>query len=171
MSNLFLALWPTQRVREQIEVVSGQISAESGRRHHPQDLHMTLLFLGSATAEKMASIEQVAETISFAPFALKLQQIELWQRPHLLCVTPKEGPEPLVQLVNRLRQGLAECGVKTEDRPYRSHVTLIRKVLAPISCPSECAIDWPVSHFVLATSATGPNLPRYRILKSWPADS
>jgi RNA 2',3'-cyclic 3'-phosphodiesterase len=41
----FFALWPDRQVREALSTLSRSLSA-GGRPHHPDDLHMTLVFLG-----------------------------------------------------------------------------------------------------------------------------
>ena len=132
---------------------------------------MTLLFLGQVARPQMACIEQVADRMVLMPFSVQLKQVELWQRPRLLCATASQTPDPLAELVSSLQAGLAECGFKPEARPYRPHVTLIRKVRRSSPFELEKPINWSVSRFVLATSSADPGIPRYRILKSWPTGS
>ena len=169
--RLFFALWPDEEVQAELAALCQQLSPESGHPHHPQDLHMTLVFLGQVAQEQRVCIEKIADRIELSPFSVSVEQIELWRKPRLLCATASQMPDPLAKLVSSLQTGLAKCGFKPEARPYRPHVTLIRKVRKynPFKLPQP--IHWPVSRFVLATSGAGPGLPRYRVLKKWPADS
>lgn len=143
------------------------VSGCSGRMQHPDDLHMTLVFLGRITPEQMACARQVADDIAADPFVLELDRTGYWKRPRIHWCAPKRTPEPLSRLVRTLQSGLTACGLQPEDREYRPHVTLARKAESVDNVALDASIIWQPREFVLAGSPPGDKLPRYRILDKW----
>jgi 2'-5' RNA ligase len=166
----FFALWPHEAARNRL-ASEARDSAVKGRFHHPDDLHMTLVFLGQIADTQRRCVEAVADCIRSRPFTLQIDGIGYWHRPRILWAGPRETPETLSQLVFDLQNGLKGCGFEPERRRYKPHITLYRKVVHAESRPIEPAIEWPASEFVLATSGGGaPGEPRYRVLKRWPLE-
>ncbi len=167
LHNLFFALWPDAEVRAGLlEVQSGQPES-GGRMHHPQDLHMTLVFLGRVLSEQFPGVREVAATIAAEQFRLELNQIDYWKRPRILWCGPDRAPESLRELVHDLQQGLVQCGFKPEQHTYKPHVTLARKARPAPAQSLVKPIIWQPREFVLAGSHSGPKPPRYRVLDSW----
>ncbi len=167
--RLFFALWPDEALRQRLYALGGELLRDHrGRRLPPQNLHLTLAFLGSVGAERQACLERVASAIRLPAFTLMLDQAGFWPRKGLLWAggTP---PEALLALVHGINQGLRTCGLEPETRPFQVHLTLARNVrglhldrdrtIAPLA--------WKVSQFALAASQTLPEGARYDILKTW----
>jgi len=167
LHNLFFALWPDARVRAGLAEVQNGQSEYDGRMHHPQDLHMTLVFLGRVRSEQFACVREVAASIATEQFRLELNQIDYWKRPRILWCGPDLTPEPLRKLVHDLEQGLVHCGFEPEQRTYKPHVTLVRKARHSLAQPLIEPIVWQPREFVLAGSHSGPKPPRYRLLDRW----
>lgn len=143
-----------------------------GRHVHAQDLHCTLRFLGQLPLEQLVAIEAVAGELSFPRFELQLDHLGWWKRPKILYVAPSITPPALLQAAGELDRLLqAHCGIEPEERPYRPHVTLARKIPQPALRAWNSAIRWPIEGFALVRSTTGSELPRYRVMKKWLADS
>ncbi|MCG7982837.1 MAG: RNA 2',3'-cyclic phosphodiesterase [Candidatus Thiodiazotropha lotti] len=167
--RLFFALWPGEEVRETLMQQLAVGPQVKGHRHHPDDLHMTLVFLGQLQGRKPACIEQVAESLSGQRFELSLDHTGYWPRPKIVWIAPQSTPEPLIQLVDVLKQQLTECGFEPEQRLYKPHVTLFRKAQRISPWQLAQPIQWPVKEFVLASSNNPqPNQSRYKILQRWP---
>ncbi len=163
----FLALWPDERVRERL-AAEARRAADRGRRHHPLDLHLTLVFLGGISEAQLRCVEAAAAAVRGRGFTLWIDGIGYWHRPRILWAGPSQMPEALSQLVFDLQNGLKACGFEPERRRYQPHVTLFRKAAGGEPQVIEPAIEWPVSEFVLATSGGGaPGAPRYRVLDRW----
>lgn len=163
----FFALWPDAKVRSRMAAVAKQAAAK-GRMHHPEDIHLTLVFLGQVADERQRCIYEVADGISGKGFELRIDRTGYWPRPRILWAGPAETPESLSQLVFDLKNGLADCGFEPEQRRYKPHVTLYRKALRAVAGEIDTPITWPVSEFVLAVSGGGaPGMPRYRVLRRW----
>jgi 2'-5' RNA ligase len=166
--KLFFALWPEERVRAELMVIDGSLPPHGGRPAHPEDLHITLVFLGLVTAEQYPCVTAVADAIDSDSFSLSIDRVGYWRKPRILWCGPRETPPALGHLVSKLQLGLQECGFKPENRAYSPHVTLARKSAPVESFALERPFQWRPAEFVLAASGSGAKPPRYRILRRWP---
>ena len=167
--RLFIALWPDAGLQGKLHALGGELLAGSrGRRLPPENLHLTLAFLGHVNAERQACLERVASAIRLPAFTLTLDQAGFWPRKGILWAggTP---PESLLALVHGINQGFRTCGLEPETRPFQVHLTLARNVrglrlhrdhvIAPLA--------WEVSQFALVASQTLPEGARYEVLRTW----
>ncbi len=167
LNNLFFALWPDTAVRDGLVHLQYSIYGQNGRMQHPDDLHMTLVFMGRITSEQIACARNMADKIRVEPFTLELSMVGYWKRPRILWCSPDAAPEPLSRLVYDLQQGLSACGVRPEERPYKPHVTLARKAVAVGDRFLEEPVVWAPHEFVLAGSHSGTGYPHYLVLDRW----
>ena len=66
--RLFFALWPTDELRAEIQAAtSAIIHASRGRPIPARNLHVTLLFLGDVSAEKLAAVQQAGAQLAGSP--------------------------------------------------------------------------------------------------------
>lgn len=133
----------------------------------PENLHLTLAFLGNVPASGRACLEQAAGTIRCQPFELVLDRMGYFQRPQLFWLGPARMPEALLALVAALQQVQRRCVGEPEARPFRAHVTLARKVRREPDLRAPAALHWPVDRFSLVRSQTLPEGPVYRPEGSW----
>lgn len=71
--RLFFALWPDELVKRQLATLSKELDASrSGRWTRPDNLHLTLQFLGSVPPAAIARLTNVAEGIDESSIALDL---------------------------------------------------------------------------------------------------
>uniref|UniRef100_UPI0025D8B159 RNA 2',3'-cyclic phosphodiesterase n=1 Tax=uncultured Thiohalocapsa sp. TaxID=768990 RepID=UPI0025D8B159 len=163
--RLFFALWPDDPVRSALlEARTGHIGA--ARATHPDDLHLTLVFIGDVDPDLLPCIASAGDDVVLEAFQLALQRVETWPRQRLLAAVPDDPPAALFNLVSQLQHNLLPCGIQPEPRPYRPHVTLARR--AARSNPVPLTIHWPVQHFVLARSGVANR--GYQILRHWPLE-
>lgn len=174
--RLFFALWPGEAERAGLVRLQHRLLRHGERPTHPEDLHLTLAFLGAVPPERRACCEAAGDGIDARPFVLSLSRVGFWPRPRILWCGPPAPPAPLLTLVRDLTDRLRPCGFPGERRPYAAHITLARKVAAR-GRPDDPTIPawhlrWPITGFVLAASGEGPP-PRYRVLRRWafPVDS
>ncbi|MBL3598400.1 MAG: RNA 2',3'-cyclic phosphodiesterase [gamma proteobacterium endosymbiont of Lamellibrachia anaximandri] len=166
--RLFFGLWPERKVRDRLVRVGRQFGEAGGRQHHPDDLHMTLVFLGKVTEQQLPCVKSVADAVDVERFSLVLNRMGYWPRPRILWCGPEKAPDVLNDLVAELKQGLQSCGFEAEQRTYKPHVTLLRKMRGGESGLLEPSIEWEAREFVLASSGNGPDTPsRYRIIGRW----
>ncbi len=162
--RLFFALWPDDEVRAAITSRTREVVATTrGRPVVPDNLHITLAFLGTVGPERLACVEHVAAP-SPSSFDLSFSEIAYWKRSRILSLLPRETPAALAGMVAALWQALAACGFTPEAREFRAHVTLARDARRPH--PEMLAIEpvrWPVRGFSLVESVTDPAGARYTV--------
>jgi len=166
--RLFLALWPDARVRQGLVAIRNGLEGLHGKPAHPEDLHVTLVFLGDVEAQRQGCVEAVVERIRAPAFDLQIDQVGYWGRPRIFWCGPTQTPEALKMLVRDLTTGLKACGFEPERRPYAAHVTLARKARPLPFQELAQPLVWPVRELVLVASRPGIEPPRYEILKHWP---
>ena len=98
-SRLFFGFWPEQQVRDRLRGLAEDLSSHGGRVQHPEDLHITLVFLGTVADEQRPCIEAAAASVSSPSFELILDHTDYWRRPRILCCGASETPEVLARLV------------------------------------------------------------------------
>ncbi len=167
--RLFFALWPDDALRQQLVQCRDTLAADSdgGRLVPAENLHLTLAFLGCTDARQRAGVEAMADVIKCSAFELQLNRFGYWPRPQVLWIAPLEMPEALITLATALHIGAEGCGSKLDARPYRAHITLMRKLTQAaqdVDCPP---LIWPVDRFVLVRSRALPQGVKYEVLREW----
>lgn len=167
--RLFLALWPDAALRERIEqTLFPSLPAAAGRPVPAGNLHLTLVFLGAIAGDRLVCIEDAAAGARAEPFELVLDRLGWWRQSQVLWLGARETPPVLDALVGALRNGLVACGFTPESRPFRAHMTLIRKVRRRPPLPHCEPLRWRPDALVLIESTTIPGGVRYTRLATWP---
>ena len=165
--RLFFAFWPSPELSRELYRVAGQALEGNGRRVPPENIHLTLAFLGSVSVSFRECAEQAASAVRAEPFTLMLERIGCWPRSGIFWAAPRHTPEPLVKLVEQMNIELSGCGYVPENRPYAAHLTLARRVRRSIKNPVIEVLPWEVRGFCLVQSHTHAAGARYEILRSW----
>jgi RNA 2',3'-cyclic 3'-phosphodiesterase len=153
-SRLFLALWPSAAIREQLQARRDAWPWPRGATPvHADKLHLTLHFLGDVPSERLPELLD-GFSVPFAAFRLGLGTPVLW--PHGIAVLePLAVPPELLALHARLADALVGLGLQPEARSYRPHVTMARRaggVAVPENGP---AIAWQADSYALVESQGG----------------
>lgn len=165
--RLFFALWPGERQRDTLLSIQRDLPDRRGRLAHPQDLHLTLVFLGEVEPGARTCAEEVAGMVRSGPFTLTLDRIGYFPRARILFCGASSHARALGELLNALDSGLIRCGFRPERRRFAPHVTLSRKA-RPLSVRALAdPVYWPVSEFALVLARPGER-PRYRVVRTWP---
>ena len=107
----------------------------------PENLHITLSFLGACDPKRAAAAKAVTGSMRFEPFDISIERIGCFgrDRGNLWWAGVNEG-KALLDLQRRLTDRLAGVGFEPEKRRYTPHVTLGRQVMTD-------ATPWPVEPF------------------------
>src|SRR5579863_3486466 len=97
MPRLFYALSPDEDSREAMASATAEaLRLSRGRAVPPANFHVTLAFLGSVAAERIAALVAVAAAIRAADpghsLRLVFDRIEYWKKAELLCVVARAEP-------------------------------------------------------------------------------
>ncbi len=166
--RLFFAFWPADGVRAAIARLARKKLHKNGKPVRPENLHVTVVFLGSVDEHQQRCLEAMAATLHGEPFELVLDRFGFWPKPRILWLAPAHMPGALLRLVAALNRGIQPCGFTPETRPYRPHVTLARKAAHGVDPWPPAAIPWPVTSFSLVESVTASEGAQYRVLRTWP---
>lgn len=169
--RLFFALWPDEAVRSRLAETAARLPSGTGRKIPDANLHITLEFIGSATEETRACLEAAAARVTVEPFDLVLSRFGYWAQPRIIWFGPHHLPPELLALAFKLRAVAEDCGIEADTRPYRPHVSLMRKVTRQPHWPEVEPIEWPVREFVLCQSHETEKGTRYEVLQRWPLGS
>jgi 2'-5' RNA ligase len=165
---LFFALWPDERVRAQLARWARELHAAcGGREGRPENLHITLAFLGNVEDARVAEVERAADAVAARAFSLILDQPGYWKHNRIAWAGAAVVPPELEALVADLRAVLANAHIVFDPKAFVSHVTLLRDASEPRALPALPPIDWKPDAFALVRSATLPRGSRYEVRKSW----
>ena len=135
-----------------------------------ENLHLTLLFLGNQPMSQIPQLGQqaarVIENMAICPFSIQLDRLGLFPKAKVAWIAPSQPPEPLLQLEAQLRRAVAALGISVEERPYRPHITLLRKATSfPAGTVAPLTLQARALH--LYESRSTPDGVRYIQLASW----
>lgn len=168
-SRLFLALWPDAAVRSQLAGAMAELRRDmAGNWVKPDNLHITLAFLGDVLPARLPDIHRVADQTQGAGFTLMLDRAEFWPHNGIICLAPGVTPEPLQDLAANLARRLREAGFSLETRPYRAHLTLARKGRTQANhVPLAAPVAWKIEGFSLVESRTDRDGATYLPRAGW----
>ena len=109
---------------------------KSGKQHslkwiNPNNIHLTLKFLGSVAVDRMAAITGAIEdaAVGITPFRLEVSGLGAFpnlNRVQVVWVGVGGEIDRLCHLQQRLESNLARLGFAQESRPFKPHLTLAR---------------------------------------------
>jgi 2'-5' RNA ligase len=166
--RLFFALWPDDAVRARLEELAIQAAQDNGRPVIARNQHITVVYIGPATAEMRDCLCAQVDAIRCPPFELHLDQVGYWSRPRVVWLASSEMPAALTSLYRDLSARLRSCGHQPETRPFRPHATLARKARRKPGMTVLDPVVWAVDRLCLVESLTEPAGVRYEVQKSWP---
>ena len=129
--RLFIAINFKENEKKQIQNVIREIEKNSiqGRFVKNEHMHLTLEFLGEVTEEKVPVIKNAIKQITFEPFTMNLSSLGYFKRRqgdiYWLGI---EHNDTLFEIQARLHDSLIREGFELENRPYKPHITIGRKV-------------------------------------------
>src|SRR5262249_51805896 len=130
--RLFFALVPAPDARRALSALATTVAAATGgRAPPPENLHLTLAFLGDVPQESVPAVLAIgARGSSVAdPFALTFNRVGMFRGAGIAWVAPEVIAPPLAELFQSLQAGLIAHGLRVEDRAFHPHVTLARKCM------------------------------------------
>lgn len=165
--RLFFALWPDSSTRQQCCAVLNSLGCH-GKPVAAHNLHVTLVFLGSVDSQQQRAITQEAGKLNVAAMSLKFDRLSYWRKPAIGCLTTSLRVDAaIVSLVEQLTAIAERNGITVDKRPFKPHVTLLRKLKAPLQCEF-AAIPWHGYEFCLVESCASSHGVLYQVIERWP---
>ncbi len=161
--RLFLALLPDNLLIKQLTSLQKNIP---GRKTPPENLHLTLAFLGNQPDSVVSELTNFLDRLEFSPFSLLLDKIGWFPKIRLGWIGPATVPAALIHLHRTTRQFLVPSYITDKKETFRPHITLARQSV-PADMKISEPIVWYVNRLALMQSvlnAEPGKHPRYHIL-------
>jgi len=166
VKRLFFALCPDQQTRRKVEEFNQTIRVPGIKKVRADNLHITLLFLGNTDVSSEMRLRRLASDITAQPFVVQFSQLDFWRKAKILCLTTRTYDVQLAILVESLTAIAKQCGLATEERVYRPHITLVRKAHSLIDM-DVLPIEWQADSFCLLESTSTSEGVHYQVLECW----
>jgi RNA 2',3'-cyclic 3'-phosphodiesterase len=182
--RLFVALEPPDAVRRRLAALAAELRRAAGRAADgvrwvaPENVHLTLQFLGAVPAERVAAVEAAvaAAAAGARPLTLEVKGAGGYpnaRRPRVIWLGLGGDEAPLVALVADLGRRLAPLGFPPEARPFSPHLTMGRSreprgaaglggALAATAVAT--GVPWRATEVVIVESHLSPKGPRYEAI-------
>ncbi len=95
----------------------------------PENLHLTLKFLGEIQQPKVDEVAEIVEGISFESFSFKVEEVGVFpnlRRPSTIWAGITDGVADLSMVFEELDQKLSGLGFERERRRFHPHLTICR---------------------------------------------
>ena len=167
-ARLFFAIQPAHKIQKQLgNVAKKQALKWGGRSIKPENIHLTLLFLGKTDGNKIDALHAAVRNINETNFNLTIQRTRFWKRNQIITAQAEIYPPALFSLVDTIKKALHNAGFEFDDRAYKPHITLVRKATHHIPAELQEPIEWPVKEWLLMQSKQTDQGIRYMILSRW----
>ena len=107
--------------------------SEQGRFSDPENLHLTLAFLGECRMAQALSAKSAMDASRFSPFAVSIDRVGRFRRDggDIWWAGVRES-KPLTDLQRRLSDHLTAKGFTLDTRKFSPHITLGREVVTQL---------------------------------------
>jgi 2'-5' RNA ligase len=148
----------------------------------PENVHLTLKFLGEIEHSLVEQVSKVVEEISFQPFTARIERVGVFpnlRRPRVVWAGITEGASQLEEIWREIDGELSQLGFERERRRFSPHLTIGRvksgrnrdKLVQEISSLSDYVFgDLHVDRVSLKKSVLTPRGPIYTTLAESRAD-
>jgi 2'-5' RNA ligase len=177
--RLFFALWPDEEQRAALAHAAARVVRHCvGRPVPPENLHVTLAFLGSVPELRMEELNAIGRRAAAnypgdaLPMTVSLETLEHWAGAQVLVVLGRRDEAQAaapgaVALARDLVASAAAAGFSPDLKPFRAHVTVARKVARPPRSNETRKVEWSFDEFALIESRTLETGPVYSVVESY----
>jgi len=100
----------------------------------PENLHLTLAFLGECSPEQVAAAKKVMNKTDFVPFDIRIDSLGRFKRDGSdLWWAGVQENKSMLDLQRRLSDNLTRAGFLLDKNSFKPHITLGRKVVTRIN--------------------------------------
>ncbi|HEY6375195.1 MAG TPA: RNA 2',3'-cyclic phosphodiesterase [Edaphobacter sp.] len=129
--RLFIGIGLPPSLSEALAQAARTLIAPEAQSHirinwtRPENLHVTISFLGQVEPSRLSNIEQALATIRTTRLHLQLNGAGTFPNAGILFAQVKPSTS-LLNLAEQVFQSMEACGFPREQRPYTPHITLAR---------------------------------------------
>jgi 2'-5' RNA ligase len=95
----------------------------------PQNIHLTVRFLGNISPHMVDSVYEEMKQVSFAPFTVELVGLGVFPKlsyPRVVWAGIRRGADELTNVFEQLEPRLRELGFKPDNKGFSPHLTIAR---------------------------------------------
>lgn len=126
----FIAIDLPDEVKEELSKIQNEIASEKSKLKfvEPQNLHLTLKFLGEISDYNLNQIKEVLKQIKFRKIEARLNDIGIFPSQNYVRVVwvGLEPSEEIKELRKKIDEVLSNINIAKKDKRFESHVTLAR---------------------------------------------
>ncbi|MCM8797431.1 MAG: RNA 2',3'-cyclic phosphodiesterase [Candidatus Omnitrophica bacterium] len=181
----FIAIAFPETIRDYLKEVLERLKATGAdvKWVSPENIHLTLKFLGEVDAEKTEKIALIMETIAKDTpcFRMSLSSLGAFPKidyPRVIWMGVDKGGKECKEIAMVLEDKIAKLGITRQDRPFSSHITvgrlrsythrerLIQELRNPTIPATGKNPEFSVGQITLFKSTLTPAGPIYEPLKT-----
>lgn len=170
MPRLYFALWPTASVRERLAQAAQALDIRDGRRIRPENLHLTLCFLGEVSPAAAAALAALDWRGCGKAVTCEIGTTGWWRRGGVAWLGLLNTPPALSALRARIVRVALALGQRVDQRSFSPHVTVARRVTRAPRATGAIDCRWPVADFALVKSHQDAWTARYTVVRRWPLE-
>ncbi|MFP4005771.1 MAG: RNA 2',3'-cyclic phosphodiesterase [Candidatus Hadarchaeia archaeon] len=132
MPRSFIAIDLDEEVRNNLVRVQSSLKETGGdlKIVEPENIHLTLRFLGEISRSKLRAVKDVLNEISYpTPFEIEVSSLGVFPNPSYIRVVwagVDEGSDELVSIRKDIDNGLSQIGISPDDKDFTPHYTIAR---------------------------------------------
>jgi len=180
----FIAIELPKEIKDALSEIQEQLkkSGADVKWVLPQNIHLTLKFLGEIDDTDLSKINKIIEDVAKEKnsFRVRISCIGAFPKinfPRVIWIGIDEGDNETKAIANELEERIAEAGFPSEERPFSSHITigrtkstlnrekLVQNLENLASNFGEGNLVFTVKNITLFKSTLTPKGPIYEILK------
>lgn len=180
----FIAIELPQEIKDSLSKIQEQLkqSGADVKWVLPQNIHLTLKFLGEIDDIKLSKISEILEGTAKDknPFQVRISSLGAFPKlnfPRVIWIGIDKGDAETREIAGRLEEKIAKIGIPREDRPFSSHITIGRtrstlnrdKLVGDLGTLASNFggnnLEFLVTKITLFKSTLTPKGPVYEILK------
>lgn len=180
----FIAIELPQEIKDFLSSIQEQLKSTAAdiKWVAPQNIHLTLKFLGEVDDKKLEKIMDILKYISKDKnaFYIRLSSVGAFPKtnfPRVIWIGLDKGDEETKQIAKALEEEIAKIGIPKEARPFSSHITigrvrsglnrdkLVKQLMDLADSPGKKTLEFKVTTLSLFKSTLTPKGPIYENLK------
>lgn len=180
----FIAIELPQEIKDSLSNLQGQLKASGADAKwvEPQNIHLTLKFLGERDVKLIEKIIQILEGVAEEKksFQIRISSLGAFPKPNaprVIWVGVDKGDSETKEIAKELEEKIAKIGIPKENRPFSSHITIgrIRSALNRERLVQDLnnlqhkfgqeTLEFLVTKITLFKSTLTPKGPIYEVLK------
>ncbi|MBU1091078.1 MAG: RNA 2',3'-cyclic phosphodiesterase [Candidatus Omnitrophica bacterium] len=180
----FIAIELPKEIKDELTKLQDQLKLSNAdvKWVAPENIHLTIKFLGEINEEKLCRISEVIENCAKdkSPYLIRINSLGVFPNmnsPRVIWVGLDKGNQETEELAKSIEENLEKLGIPKEKRPFSSHITIARvrsmknreqliealKKLENVFVGNN--LEWNVKKVILFKSTLTPKGPTYEALK------